>query len=56
MKTIKAISINALIKEVYKKEGWVYDGVENRYRRVMAEYGIAVDVENNRYVATKGNK
>ena len=56
MKTVKAITINALIKAVYKKEGWVYDGVENRLHRVMSEYGIATDYENNRYVATKGGK
>ena len=56
MKTVKAKTVNELLKAVYKKEGWVHDGIENRLRRVIAEYGIATDYEKNIYVATKGGK
>ena len=56
MRTVKAKTINELIKAVYKKEKWEWDGLENRLHRVMSEYGIATDYEKNRYVATKGGK
>lgn len=56
VKTVKAKTVNELLKAVYKKEGWVHDGIENRLRRVIAEYGIATDYEKNIYVATKGGK
>lgn len=56
MKMVKARTLNELIKAVYKKEGWDWGGVENRFRRVMSEYGIAVDYDTNKYVATKGGK
>ena len=54
MKTVKAKTIHDLLKAVYKKEGWEYNG-ESRISRVLAEYGFSIDYENNRYVATKGN-
>lgn len=54
VKTVKAKTIHDLLKAVYKKEGWEYNG-ESRISRVLAEYGFSIDYENNRYVATKGN-
>lgn len=56
MKMIKANTLAELYSKVYKIEGWPRVPTESRHKRVMSEYGIAVDYAANKYVATKGGK
>ncbi len=53
---VKAKTLSELYSKVYKIEGWPRVPTESRHERVMAEYGIAVDYNNNKYVAMKAGK